>query len=449
MKKIVVIMLMALLFPTYCLAQEAESFALIDWGTNKVVILDFEGNVLFEKDFNGIGVCYFISPSSDGWLVKGCLNYGCSGEDWIIWQLQPDGTISNTITGLGPGPFYTGIGSGNFIAGNVYTGVIDLYNPNGTIINSINVWEEEDGLPYNYSRLGDTAGLVSGGIVVPPQGGWPSIGQLYTPYLYYYDNNLNLINTLDITSVDMRLLNLTGLSDGGFAGTCAAHGTGYDVESLCWFNSEGELVGVVDVTNDLPFRHYMNVFIAGLSDGRVLVTVYGRDKVWMYDPPSSGEFSWVSHSEVLDLSGVGVTSIGGIAGNILMLDSACEGDLDCDHVPDDADNCPNDYNPNQEDNYPPQGNGIGDACDCESDFNCDGNVDAIDLTIFLIDFGRSVFCGGNFLCIACGNDNPCPADIDCNVNVDAGDVVKFLEDFGRGQYGNPCPACEAGTWCVY
>lgn len=53
---------------------------------------------------------------------------------------------------------------------------------------------------------------------------------------------------------------------------------------------------------------------------------------------------------------------------------------------------------NQEDIYPPGGNGIGDACECESDFNCDGNVDA-------------------------------------------SDVEKFLEDFGRSQFNNPCPAC--------
>ena len=38
---------------------------------------------------------------------------------------------------------------------------------------------------------------------------------------------------------------------------------------------------------------------------------------------------------------------------------------------------------NQEDTYPPQGNGIGDACECEGDFTCDGDVDADDVTAFL------------------------------------------------------------------
>ena len=66
-------------------------------------------------------------------------------------------------------------------------------------------------------------------------------------------------------------------------------------------------------------------------------------------------------------------------------------DTDEDGENDVCDNCPNDYNPNQQDTNPPQGNGIGDACDCEGDFNCDGNVDAEDVMTFLTDFGRSQY----------------------------------------------------------
>jgi len=108
-----------------------------------------------------------------------------------------------------------------------------------------------------------------------------------------------------------------------------------------------------------------------------------------------------------------------------------------------SDNCPNDHNPNQEDTYPPQGNGIGDVCDCEADLNCDGNVDADDLTSFLGDFGRSTFYN------PCTNSNPCTGDFDCNVNVDAADVTNFLNDFGRNQFNDPCPVCIVGDWCVY
>ncbi len=51
---------------------------------------------------------------------------------------------------------------------------------------------------------------------------------------------------------------------------------------------------------------------------------------------------------------------------------------------------------NQEDNFPPGGNGIGEACECESDFNADGDVDGTDASQFKSDFGRSSF------------SNPCP-----------------------------------------
>jgi hypothetical protein len=108
-----------------------------------------------------------------------------------------------------------------------------------------------------------------------------------------------------------------------------------------------------------------------------------------------------------------------------------------------CDNCPSVSNPNQEDTLPPLGNGIGDACDCECDFDCSGGVDALDVTAFLGDFGRSTFNN------PCTNSSPCNGDVDCNVNVDAIDVNKFLEDFGRSQFNNPCPACVAEDWCAY
>ena len=45
----------------------------------------------------------------------------------------------------------------------------------------------------------------------------------------------------------------------------------------------------------------------------------------------------------------------------------------------------------QEDTYPPGGNSIGDACECEGDLDRDGDVDADDVTKFLEDFGRNEF----------------------------------------------------------
>jgi hypothetical protein len=122
-------------------------------------------------------------------------------------------------------------------------------------------------------------------------------------------------------------------------------------------------------------------------------------------------------------------------------------DTDGDGMPDKyagiTDNCPTTPNPLQEDTYPPQGNGIGDACDCEADFDCDGDVDAFDIDTFLTDFGR-----GSYL-NPCASGNPCNGDFSCDGDVDAFDIDTFLTDFGRNSYVNPCPACVVGDWCAY
>jgi hypothetical protein len=113
-----------------------------------------------------------------------------------------------------------------------------------------------------------------------------------------------------------------------------------------------------------------------------------------------------------------------------------------DGVPYAADNCPETYNPAQEDTYPPQGNGIGDACDCEGDLDCDGDVDTEDIREFLLDFGRGQYND------PCTNDW-CNGDFNCDGAVTAEDVTKLLEDFGRFEFNNPCPACVVGDWCSY
>ena len=81
-------------------------------------------------------------------------------------------------------------------------------------------------------------------------------------------------------------------------------------------------------------------------------------------------------------------------------------------------------------------------CYCWGDFDCDEDVDADDIPLFLGDFGRSQYFN------PCTNENDCNADFNCDGNVDADDLATFLEDFGRSQFFNPCPAC-VGWWCVY
>ena len=99
---------------------------------------------------------------------------------------------------------------------------------------------------------------------------------------------------------------------------------------------------------------------------------------------------------------------------------------------------------NQEDTYPPGGDGIGDACSiCKSDFECDGDVDGTDATFFKNDFGRRPFY------YPCESGNPCNGDFDCDNDCDGIDAVNFKRDFGRNAFSSPCFPCTVGEWCTY
>jgi len=112
----------------------------------------------------------------------------------------------------------------------------------------------------------------------------------------------------------------------------------------------------------------------------------------------------------------------------------------------DVDNCPDTPNPNQEDTYPPGGNGIGDACECEGNFNCteDDDCDGSNAAEFKADFGRSSFNR------PCTDEDPCNGDFQCRGQVDGSDAALFKSDFGRSSFSNPCPMCQEGmVWCSY
>jgi hypothetical protein len=120
-------------------------------------------------------------------------------------------------------------------------------------------------------------------------------------------------------------------------------------------------------------------------------------------------------------------------------------DSDGDGVPDCTDNCPTKPNPGQEDSYPPGGNGCGDACECEGNFDDDYDQDGTDASTFKVDFGRSKISGN-----PCTSARPCNGDFECDTDVDGTNASAFKTDFGRSKIsGNPCPICPTNPWCVY
>jgi rhodanese-related sulfurtransferase len=85
-----------------------------------------------------------------------------------------------------------------------------------------------------------------------------------------------------------------------------------------------------------------------------------------------------------------------------------DGDGDC--IGDVCDQYHDEYDPSVPDNYPQQGNGIGDACDCEGNFNCDADVDSSDAAAFKNDYGRSNLQDPCTSTLACNGDFNCDKD---------------------------------------
>ncbi|MEE9130465.1 MAG: FG-GAP repeat protein [Phycisphaerales bacterium] len=91
-------------------------------------------------------------------------------------------------------------------------------------------------------------------------------------------------------------------------------------------------------------------------------------------------------------------------------------DADNDGIADMCDNCPDVFNPQQEDR---DEDGVGDACDGPpGDLDGDGSVGATDLLILLVNWGR------------CADCDDCIADIDGNCTVGASDLLILLANWG-------------------
>ncbi len=111
------------------------------------------------------------------------------------------------------------------------------------------------------------------------------------------------------------------------------------------------------------------------------------------------------------------------------------------------DNCLDISNPLQEESYPPQGNGIGNACECEGNFNCCRGSGL--LTAAMRHYSRRILEEVQ-LSIPALPEIPCNGDFNCDGDVDGTDASLFKSDFGRSSIQNPCPVCVAGgEWCAY
>jgi FtsP/CotA-like multicopper oxidase with cupredoxin domain len=210
------------------------------------------------------------------------------------------------------------------------------------------------------------------------------------------------------------------------------------------------LIRLVNIGGYLPHRFIFNGLpvTAVSSDGRPLpiqevvdeVTVYPGER---YDvvikPDSAGNYQVdIEYLSIYDASIQGIASVPIVVRNV-----SDPFDTDGDGVLDITDNCSNDANPGQEDTSPPGGNGIGDVCDCEGNFDGDNDCDGADAVVFKTDFGRS---GYNS---PCDSTNPCKGDFDCDNDCDGADAVVFKTDFGRSGYINPCSPSVTEPWCAY
>jgi hypothetical protein len=159
------------------------------------------------------------------------------------------------------------------------------------------------------------------------------------------------------------------------------------------------------------------------------------------DFPNPVDFPWV------DFERVWLTRDGVAQGIDDVVDAAkawiMSFDVDQDGIENDTDNCPDHFNPDQEDT---DGDGLGDSCECfaimvpmTGDVDTSGARTASDI-IYLVNY---VFKSGPI-------PLPCEAsgDVNCDVSVTAADIIYMVGHvFKSGP--EPCDVCtliDAGSW---
>ena len=362
-----------------------------------VLRLDANGNVVWQKTYagneNDIGYAYAVQQTSDaGFILSGESNNSLlliklDESGGLQWQKRYSGSISPSVGT----PFQQTV-DGYIIAANTNGNEVCVLklDSNGDI-----EWQKYyggTGKGYVYS-IGQTAdeGFVVAGDVNLESGtrkGWimklAGNGDIVWQKTYGINYESTISGVLQTSDTEYIAVGFTSYFFGA---------SGFDIWMLKLDNEASiPSCGIVDT-------HDAIASIAGVTAQDVSVTVSSIDL-------------FVTNTGIIPQMTSAYTSF-----------MCCYDDQDL--VP------------------PPNGNGIGDLCDCEGNFDCDDNCDGADAAIFKADFGRSTF---QRPCIA---GDTCKGDFTCDGDVDGTDASMFKSDFGRSAMQNPCPVCVAGEWCSY
>lgn len=453
-------------------------------GSNDIWVLKLgnDGTIHWGKTYGGSDsdVAYDIQQTSDGeYIVAGCTrSFGDGDTDILVLKLDSSGNIiwqktnGGTRTDDEAWSVRETFDGGFVVAGNTYSCGLGLRDILVLKLDSLGdlVWEKGyGGSKYDHAKsiepTPDGGYIISGHSSDFVTGG----GNIRILKLDI-DGNLSWYKTFGGSHLD-RSSSIHQTTDGGYivAGTTLSFGAGSEDMWLTKLSTSGnvqwqkpfggtgkEIAYSIQQTSDGGYiaTGRTDSFNEGGVDILVLKVdsggdIYGCDISGMSDA-SITDASVENSDTVLPHTTPHLTA-GALS--IISQNSAAEiitvcyfdpDDVDGDGIYNVVDNCPAYFNPGQEDVFPsPAGNGTGDACDCEGNFDCDEDCDGTDATIFKDDFGRSVFAN------SCIDEPPCLGDFDCDQDCDGTDAILFKADFGRSQFINPCPPCTVSNWCSY
>jgi len=487
-----------------------------------VLKLNNDGDPSWQRAYGSSGEEYafavqecFNNDESDGYIVAGyTTSYvaGDSGSDFWVLRLEDDGVVSwgknygetdsevaydikqTSDSGFVVAGYTESYGAGiinAYVIKLEYNGVISWQKAyGGTDLDCIYSIQELSG--GGYIATGYTKSFGEGNadiwLLELNSNGTVSWGKTYG------DNDEDIAWSVDTTSSGYALAGYTNsYGEGAFDFYVSYVDSNGNIADLIYFTSTCNVNCNVGTSNEtvtdtdcVIYPHDGSVFYPGDGPSPTSVTATSTsteiETICTSDCDADGvendEDNCPHYPNGPNLGSCTKVGTGQNIGDECEEDSDCgtggfcsmeQEDNDLDDLGDVCDNCPNNYNPGQEDIYPPGGNNCGDACECEGDFDRDGSIGGSDVDLFKTDIGRnqwdrpcSVCQGGPTPGEFCQTDpdcgeggecapdplDPCYADFDCDGSVDGSDVDLFKTDMGRNQWDRPCPPCSGYT-CSY